>query len=575
MKSENHCVQRTGTTTPQCNRSTLQRCYCQAKHTTISMAAENYTPQSSFAISSSEDEEIIEAESLRSRILGTVKDSEKFTIRPAKLSSELGISMDEANAELCGLLKAVGKGSSFHFEEIGGVNTMVFVFPPDFEKQAFRSERKEDFKTLLLDALQVGVKIAKVVTAFGLILSTVIVSVAGMVALVAALVALSRGGGDSRHARASVTRQIHHLFITIRQLLWCYAMFGPTGDDAQDPFFREAAYDTWLVLSLCCGNPSSMWFWLRARNLRHRRSRYARGWASNNNNIFEDSASDLEGVSLIRRGTWGEEQRIPIPLATEDHQGLLSIAVEFLFGPTSPPGPTEEEKWKLRGAIIVDKSLSRNGSLSLRELAPFADSPPSNWENKKQIISEGLLIVAHFNGKPSRASKDEAGDLSIAAFDFPELVSESRFCTQYSGPSEAELASLEQKSLFFLTEKTISSRNRDELNPLPDYLYEEYKSLTKLTPKQFLHCFVVALLNLIGVVWFEQSLEPGGILDQSLGPVASTLRWSLIPILLFYAKFFFSIPAMRLIYILIWNKRCRLRNNRRRKLARLLAEETS
>ncbi|CAJ1940412.1 unnamed protein product [Cylindrotheca closterium] len=538
------------------------------------MAAENYPPHSSFAVSSVEDEEITEDESLRSRIISIVKDSEKYTIRPARLSSELGISIDEANAELCGLLKAVGKGSSFHFEDVGGVNSMVFIFPLDFEKRAFRSERNEDLKTLLLVALQVGVKIAKVLTAFGLILSTVIVSIAGMVALVAALVALSRGGGDSRHARASVSRQIHHLFITVRQLLWCYAMFAPT-DDEQDPFFREAAYDTWLVLSLCCGNPSSMWFWLRARHFRRRRRRYARGWASNNYSVLEDSTSDLEGVSLIRRGTWGEEQRVPIPQATEERRGLLSVAVEFLFGPNSPPSPTEEEKWKLRGAIIVDKSLSRNGSITLRELAPFVDSPPSNWENKRQIISEGLLIIAHFNGKPSRVSKDGDGDTSTAAFDFPEIVSESRFSTHYSGPSQEEVAVLEQKSLLFVTEKTISSSNRDELNPLPKFLYEEYKSLTQLTQKQFLHCFAVALLNLIGVIWFAQSLEPGGILDQSLGPVSSTLRWSLIPILLFYAKFFFSIPAMRLVYILIWNKRCRLRNNRRRKLAKLLEVETS
>lgn len=516
----------------------------------------------------------MEDESLRSRILRIVKESENYTIRPGKLSSELGLSMDEANAELCGLLKAVGKGSSFHFENIGGVNSMVFVFPPDFEKRAVRSERSEDFSTLILDTLQVGIKVAKVLTAFGLILSTVIVSIAGMIALVAALVALSRGGGDSRHARASVSRQIHHLSITIRQLLWCYAMFAP-GDDDQDPFFREAAYDTWLVLSLCCGNPSSMWFWLRARHLRSRRRRYARGWASNNYSIFEDSASDLEGVSLIRRGAWGEEQRVPIPQATEEHQGLLSIAVEFLFGPNSPPGPTEEEKWKLRGAIIVDKSLSRSGPLLLRELAPFVDSPPANWENTRQIVSEGLLIVTHFNGRPSSTSKEENGDQSTAAFDFPELVSESRYSTHYSGPSQEELAALEQKSIFFAIEKSTSCQNRDELNPLPEFLYEEYKSLTKLTPKQFFHCFAVALLNLVGVIWFAQSLEPGGILDQSFGSVAPTLRWSLIPILLFYAKFFFSIPAMRLIYILIWNKRCRLRNNRRRKLARLLLEEAT
>ena len=123
----------------------------------------------------------MEDESLRSRILTIVKDSENYTVRPAKLSSELGISMDEANAELCGLLKAVGKGSSFHFENIGGVNSMVFVFPKNFEQRAARYERIRDSKDLLLDTLRVVIKVTKVLTAFGLILSTLIVSIAGMV----------------------------------------------------------------------------------------------------------------------------------------------------------------------------------------------------------------------------------------------------------------------------------------------------------------------------------------------------------------------------------------------------------
>ena len=60
--------------------------------------------------------------------------------------------------------------------------------------------------------------------------------------------------------------EMYNLFYTLRQLLWCYAMFGPTEGEGGDPFFHEAAYDTWLVLSLCCGNPGSMWFWLRARS---------------------------------------------------------------------------------------------------------------------------------------------------------------------------------------------------------------------------------------------------------------------------------------------------------------------
>lgn len=469
--------------------------------------------------------------------------------------------MDEANAELCGLLKAVGKGSTFHFEDVNGVNSMVFTFPPNFEKKAALSERKEDFSSLVQETLAIVVKVAKIVTAFGLILSTVIVSIAGMVAMVAALVALSRGGGDSRHARNTLTRQMTGLFEVVRQLLWCYSMFGPTGEDGQDPFFREAAYDTSLILSLCCGNPANMWFWMRARHLRSRRRRYARGWGTTNT-LFEDSASDLEGISLIRRGPWGEEE-IPVPPPSEEHRGLLSVAVEFLFGPSSPPAPSEEEKWRLRGAVIMDKSLSRNGSISLRELAPFVDAPPASWKGSARVVSEGLLVVSHFNGKPAGKSLEESEDLSTSLFDFPELVAESRFATHYSGP---RIGDTESSNIFFLTE-TIAPSNRDELNLLPDHLHEERRVLTKLTSKQFYHCLFIAILNLFGVIWFAQSLEPAGILGQSLGTFGSTLKWGLIPVLLFYAKGFFAIPLIRLSYIFVCNQVCTSRNKRRRELA--------
>jgi hypothetical protein len=518
----------------------------------------------------SDAEERLETESLRTRILKIVKSSKNHTIRPAKLSSELGISMDDANAELCGLLKAVGIGSTFHFEDVNGVNAMVFTFPPNFENKAAQSERKEDFSSLVQDTLAIVVKVAKIVTAFGLILSTIIVSIAGMVAMVAALVALSRGGGDSRHARNTLSRQLRSLFEVLRQLMWCYSMMGPTGDDDQDPFFREAAYDTSLVMSLCCGNPANMWFWMRARNLRHRRRRYTRGWGASP--TLQDSPSDLEGVSLIRRGSWGEEQ-IPVPPPTEEHRGLLSVAVEFLFGPTTPSGPSEEEKWRLRGAVIVDKSLSRNGAISLRELAPFADSPPASWTGIALVVSEGLLVVSHFNGKPAGKPLDETEDLSTSLFDFPELLAESRFAIHYSGPRIGDEE--DNDSIFFIRETQVSSSNRDELNSLPDYLHEQRKVLTKLSSKQFYHCLFVAILNFIGVIWFAQSLEPGGILQQSLGAIGPTLKWGLIPVLLFYAKVFFLIPMVRLIYIVVWNQFCTRRNTRRLKLATSLqAKET-
>jgi hypothetical protein len=267
-----------------------------------------------------DDDSEIEAVPLRTRILNVVKSSPNLTIRPSRVSQELGLSINDASAELCGLLKVVGEGSTFKFEDFDGVKGMVFTFPPDFESKALAQQRKDDWITVLQKAAQVAIKVIKILTAFELVISTVIVSIAAMVALVAALVTLSRGG--DRNARHHVSRQLHNLFLTLQQLLWCYAMFGSTGDD-QDPLFREATFDSWLVLSLCCGNPSSMWFWMRASHLRRRR-RFARGWGNPPNADFGDTASDLEGVSSIRRDTWGGEGRsryrrhIPVVRIIED-----------------------------------------------------------------------------------------------------------------------------------------------------------------------------------------------------------------------------------------------------------------
>ena len=106
---------------------------------------------------------------LDDRVISVVRSSPDCTIRPARLSSELGISVEDATAELCGLLRAVGggeDGASFRFEEVGAnastttaasadgsvgakmksratATTMVFTFPPDFEALAKRFRRKK------------------------------------------------------------------------------------------------------------------------------------------------------------------------------------------------------------------------------------------------------------------------------------------------------------------------------------------------------------------------------------------------------------------------------------------------
>ncbi len=501
---------------------------------------------------------------LRTKILQAVKSAPDNTIRPARLSQQVGISLTDASAELCGLLQAVGEGSTFRFEKTGGVDSMVFTFPSDFEAKALAAQRAEDWQQTLRGGVQWLVKCLKVITAFGLILSTLIVSMAGMMALLAAFIALSRGG--DRRQRHHISRQVYDLFLMVRQLLWCYAMFGPDGGN-QDPFFREVAYDSSLMLGICCGNPMSMWFWFRANRLRQRRRRLARGWGRIMSYDYGDSAADLEGVRLIYR-----DDTLPVPAAMEEHRGLLSLAVEFLFGPEKAPGPSEADRWRLRGAVILQYHQHQQQSLALQDWSPYLDSPPSSLKDTRKILAEGLLVVAHFNGIP--ASQDESpGDPTQARFTFPELLAESTVSgSHYDDPDTIQKATLEPLSrwegLFFKSEAANRTTPR---STVPPYLYEETLAFTSLAANEFYRCLLVAVLNALGVLWFAQSLQIGGILEQFLAPsVVHGLQWSLIPVLSFYAKLFFTIPTIRLICILIWNERCRMRNDRRSHLANQL-----
>ena len=83
-----------------------------------------------------------------------LNDSNHYVIKPAYLASRLGISLDDAQSELCGLMSAVGggeDGASFVFEKVESLNastmTMVFTFPCDFESRALSYRRKLNWYT--------------------------------------------------------------------------------------------------------------------------------------------------------------------------------------------------------------------------------------------------------------------------------------------------------------------------------------------------------------------------------------------------------------------------------------------
>lgn len=547
-----------------------------------------FHPRSSVSIDGEnemENSDSNDATPLRLKILELVKESPNHTIRPSKLSQKLGLSINDANAELCGLLQVVGDGSSFHFETIGATPIMVFTFPPDFERRALREQRKRDWIASLRDFGEWLIKAIKVLTAFGLIISIVIVSIAGMLALIAAFVALSRGGRNTRGSTNRLANQMHNLFLTVRQLLWCYAMFGPDSS-GQDPFFREAAYDSWLVL---CGDPRSFFFWWRASHLRQRRQRYTRGWGSHIAGSYEDAHSDVEGVTLIqrnRRTGEGEVQRVPNP---RENHGLLSSLVEFLFGPSISPEPSEADKWRLRQAVIVDKATkNKDMSVSLLELVPFSDSPPKSLDDNLVVMQQGLAVVAHFNGVPCSKMLDQltTDGENNALFTFPELISESHETAQYVDTlllqQGQELPENQSRWSNFLyteekaSETTVSDNARRELQSfdLPIFLYERPRSFSLLSRNQFWKCFLIAILNFVGVIWFSQSIQPTGILHGYLNAsVNRALRTILLPVLMFYAHLFLLIPFSRMIYLMLWNEQCRKRNEKRALLAALLGNQ--
>ena len=114
--------------------------------------------------------------------------------------------------------------------------------------------------------------------------------------------------------------------------------------------------------------------------LNRRRRRWGQGWGSRH--YAYDSASvgsDDEVVHLVSRGEWGEQHHTSgsnesntvastTSADNEGYRGLLSVVVEFLFGPSPfSPGPTESERWKLRGAVII--ALSSKASQQGVDLA--------------------------------------------------------------------------------------------------------------------------------------------------------------------------------------------------------------
>ncbi|KAK1741814.1 hypothetical protein QTG54_007387 [Skeletonema marinoi] len=474
------------------------------------------------------------------------EDKHCHVVRPAQLVSSLGLSIEDATRELCGLLAAVGggeDGASFVFEKVelpdsAAATSMVFTFPHDFEKRALRHRRNTDFKQRLR-TLSIGiVKATKIFTAFGLIISLAVLIIAGICLLVAAVIAMARGGhgGGGGHRNHPLMHRVRFLFFELRQILWLYAICGGSMGGNQDPFLREVAGDMAMMMSVCCGNPMHIFFWMRMGRMSRRwrpGGEVARRWGGSTYN------NDMDGIAMMRRGTWGDDNDTQQSQSTSlnrtnEQRGLLSIAVEFLFGPSDDEGGNTSntsrrdlERWKFRASITIALSSSSGGNgVSLRELLPYVDNPPKSADDAS-AMSEAMKIVTYFNGKPVDCDSG-SGNCMEARFCFPELMAEMNHDINATaqklfslGSSEFAGSSSDISSILYKEDEDTSySITSSSSDGTPLYLYERTFVLTGLSKEQFGQCVFLGLLNFVGVVWIQNALSPGGLLQL---PVAAAV----------------------------------------------------
>ena len=533
------------------------------------------------------------------------------TIRPALLASELGLSVEDATIELCGLLSAVGggiNGASFVFEkvdmpgQVDGISnkatTMVFTFPHDFEVRAKKYRRQSDMKQRLKVIITGLVKFIKVFTAFGLIISLAVLIIAGICLLVAAVIALARGGhnGGGGHRNHPLMHRLRYLFFQLRQILWLYAICGSAVDGNQDPFMRECAGDFAFMMSMFCGNPMHPFFWFRVGGMRRRwaRVRRTRGWGDSNGTVDAFwTRGDGSGRSIMRRGTWGddnEEDRLMNQSSSSGDQqrGLLSIAVEFLFGHDGNSSDDNLQSWKFRASVIISLSTTSEGNgVSLRELLPFVGNPPASADHPS-AIRETLRLVTYFNGQPVSGIDSESSGGIDARFCFPELVSEMNYSkllaigsSEFAPPSQHSIENRANiSSILYKEDQEYDFGSSDNAsNGTPEYLYEQPLMLTQLSRTQFGQCVLLGILNFVGIIWVQNALSPGGMFPlpisdksisggRSLIAFSSVLLLKLLNILRFYSKLFLLLPFSRMIIVVVRNLFVDKRNKRRKGFVR-------
>ena len=248
------------------------------------------------------------------------EQNDKTSIRPGKLAVYLGISMDDAEAELCALLSITGCGS-FRMESVHGSDavssgnslspnssavTMVFTFPENIGSKVKNMRRKESFYASLMAFCSSVVMFLRFLSGIGIFISIAIVAIVAVVAIIAAFVALIANSNNTRGGHGH--RQLRSFFRALREFLWLYAMFGGNNGN---PFFRDLAFNASYGLSMLYLSPFSPFFWInmmlinRRRQMRQTRSRWRAGDSFMSGRGY-DRRNDENSAFLVREGVWGQ-----------------------------------------------------------------------------------------------------------------------------------------------------------------------------------------------------------------------------------------------------------------------------
>mmetsp|Transcript_51024 Transcript_51024/g.75735 ORF Transcript_51024/g.75735 Transcript_51024/m.75735 type:complete len:479 (+) Transcript_51024:1-1437(+) len=440
-----------------------------------------------------------------------------------------------------------------------------------------------------MHVLNLAFKLIRALISFGLILSLIILVVAVIVVIIAATIAIARGDGRRRgghdHLAGLGVRRLYSLYRVIRDFLWIYVFFFADSNNDGTEGIRNGL----LMSSLCCGDMTSPWFWYRASML-NRRARMGRGWAGAGGGMDNNRLNTPHGI----RGTWSGNNIPPTQLSQplrllsrtsslngegEKFRGLLSIFMEFLFGPDDQfqSNPSEQSIWKLRSKVIIDAG----GIVTLEELLPYVDRPPKSIQDTSQC----MWIVSHFNGLPYQEHND--GDMADGGsscvrnkFRFPELMLESSSVDYNYNAKEwyhtDASSNSSWSSLFYSSNHTIqhtsgTTSSSSSSQPItPRYLIEQTRVLTKLTKEHFTYCIALGVVNFFGIAWLRNTIDDALLRtissDSSAGMVVSLVK-SAIWMLYLYSWLFFALFLARMLVILPYNKIVSMRNGRRLALA--------